>query len=125
MVLVASLGVPAVVRAAPAEADIELLRTRPTGMDEKTWRAKRREVAAELGKSRSKDAVDALIEIVETERYDSVLSIAIEGLGEQGDPRAIPALQKVYRDRSIDTFVREQAGEAIVELGGELFEGAA
>jgi hypothetical protein len=106
------------VRAAPIEDDLELLRTRPTGMDEKTWRAKRREVAAELGKSRSKDAVDALIEIVETERYDSVLSIAIEGLGEQGDPRAIPSLQKIYRDRSIDTFVREQAGEAIVKLGG-------
>lgn len=118
LVALALLGVPAVLRAAPVEDDIELLRTRPTGMDEKTWRAKRREVAAELGKSRSREAVDALIEIVETERYDSVLSIAIEGLGEQGDPRAIPALQKVYRDRSIDTFVREQAGEAIVDLGG-------
>lgn len=105
-------------RAAPAAEDIEILRARPTGMDEKTWRAKRREVATQLGESRSKDAVDALLEIVENERYDSVLSIAIEGLGEQGDPRAIAPLQRIYRDRSIDTFVREQAGVAIAKLGG-------
>lgn len=106
------------------DEDIELLRARPTGMDEAEWRKKRREVAAELGESRSKKSVDALIEIVETERFDAVLSIAIQGLAKQGDPRAIPALQSVYRDRSLDTFIREEAAKAIIALGGRPQEDA-
>lgn len=114
----ALLGVPSSARAAPVEDDIELLRRRPTGMEEDEWRKQRREVAKRLGEVRSPKAVDALIEVVEKERYDAVLSVAIEGLAKQGDPRAIPALQRVYADRSLDRFVRQQAGDAIVELGG-------
>jgi hypothetical protein len=109
---------PASAQAAPVDEKIALLRSRPTGMDEAEWKKKRREVAAELGDIRSKEATDALIEIVETERYDAVLSIAIQGLGKQGDVRAIEPLQKIHADRSIDTFVREEARAAIVALGG-------
>ncbi len=104
--------------AAPVDDEIELLRTRPTGMEEKDWRVQRREVARKLGDAKSSRAVDALIEVVETERYDAVLSIAIEGLGKQGDARAIDPLQKIVADRSYDAFVREQAAAAIEKLGG-------
>jgi hypothetical protein len=115
LVVAALTPVPA--RAAPLDDKIQLLRARPTGMDEAEWRRQRREVARELGEIRNERAVDALIEIVETERYDAVLSIAITGLGSQGDTRALPALQRVYADRSLDTFVREEAGKAIRALG--------
>lgn len=104
--------------AAPIDDEIELLRTRPTGMEEKEWRVQRREVARKLGDARSDRAVDALIEVVHTERYDAVLSIAIEGLAKQGDARAIVPLQKIVADRSYDAFVREQAATAIENLGG-------
>lgn len=97
---------------------VQLLRTRPTGMDEEEWRTRRRDAARQLGDERSDEAIGALVEVVETERYDAVLSIAMDSLARIGDPRAIPALQKVYADRSIDTFVREDAAKAIRALGG-------
>ncbi len=109
---------PRPVRAAPAEDDIALLERRPTGMDEEVWRTKRREAARRLAKSRSPKAVDALIRIVETERFDAVLTIAMESLAKIGDPRAIDALQRVYADRSVDAFVRRAAADAIAALGG-------
>lgn len=100
------------------DEEISILRARPTGMEEADWKKRRREAAAKLGDVRSKEATDALLEVVQTERYDAVLSVAIEGLGKQGDPRAIPALQAIYADRSFDTFVREDAAKAIKALGG-------
>ncbi|HWB76417.1 MAG TPA: HEAT repeat domain-containing protein [Nannocystaceae bacterium] len=103
--------------AAAAEDDISILRARPTGMEEDEWRKKRREIAASLGDVRSRESTDALLEIVETERYDAVLSIAIEGLGKHGDLRAVGPLQKIYADRSLDTFVREDAAKALKALG--------
>jgi hypothetical protein len=116
--LAAVLGLPSLASAAPLDDKIQLLHARPTGMEEAEWRRQRREVARELGESRNEKAIDALIEVAETERYDSVLTIAIQGLGKQGDPRALPALQRVYADRSLDTFVREEAGKSIQALGG-------
>lgn len=110
--------------AADAPSDLEVLRARPTGMDDDQWRKRRREIAAEIGERRDKSAVDALIEIVETERYDAVLSIAIEGLGKIGDPRAIEPLQRVYADRSLDEFVRRDAGTALAALGAKPREDA-
>jgi HEAT repeats len=102
---------------AAADDDISVLRARPTGMEETEWRKRRREIAATLGDLRTRESTDALIEIVETERYDAVLSIAIEGLGKHGDLRAVVPLQKVYADRSLDTFVREGAAAALKALG--------
>ena len=111
-------GVPTASWAAPAADKIELLRTRPTGMDEREWKVKRREIARDLASNRSTESTDALLEIVNTERYDAVLTIAIQSLAQHGDPRAIDPLQRIYADRSIDNFVREEAGKAIVALGG-------
>ncbi len=103
--------------ASPLDETILVLRTRPTGVEESVWIEQRRDAAMKLGEIRDKAAVDALIEIAETERYDVLLSIAIRGLGNQGDRRALPSLQRIYADRSVDKFIRDQAGEAIVALG--------
>ncbi|MBX7084144.1 MAG: HEAT repeat domain-containing protein [Nannocystaceae bacterium] len=112
----------AAVAAGPAEdapSDLEILRARPTGMEEDEWRKRRREIAAELGERRDREAVEPLIEIVQSERYDAVLSIAIESLGKIGDARAVAPLQQVYADRSIDNFVREDAAAALAALGAK------
>lgn len=116
--LALGLLAPSTAAAAPIDDKVQLLRARPTGMEEAEWRRQRREVARELGETRNPKAVQALMEVVKNERYDAVLSIAIEGLGKQGDPQAVPVLQAVYADRSLDTFVREQAAAAIRALGG-------
>ena len=91
LILAAACLIPAWAKAGPAAdapSDLEVLRARPTGMDDDPWRKRRREIAADLGERRDKDAVDALLEIVATERYDAVPLIAIEGPGPIGDPRA-------------------------------------
>jgi hypothetical protein len=123
-----SLAMPTEARAyvgpAAEPSDIEILRARPTGMDEAEWRKRRREIAADLGNSRNPEAADALLEIVETERYDAVLSIAIEGLGKIGDQRAVEPLQRIYGDRSLDEFVREDARKALEALGAKPREDA-
>ena len=82
--LIAALLVPAGAQAAPLDDKIQLLRARPTGMEEAEWRRQRREVARELGESRNQKAVDALIEVVETERYDAVLSNRDRGSRQAG-----------------------------------------
>ena len=117
-----ALTVPtvALARLAPAAdepSELEILEARPTGMEDDAWRKRRLEIAAELGERRDKDAVEPLLKIVETERYDAVLSIAIESLGKIGDARAVAPLQRIYADRSIDTFVRDDAAAALRQLG--------
>jgi hypothetical protein len=102
-----------------AQDDLAVLRARPTGMEEDAWRKRRREIAAELGDRRDDATVEALLEIVKTERYDAVLSIAIESLGKIGDPRAIGPLQQIQADRSLDEFVREDAAAALAALGAK------
>lgn len=102
-----------------AEDDLAVLRARPTGMDDEAWRKRRREIAAELADRRDTATVDALLEIVETERYDAVFSIAIESLGKIGDPKAIEPLQRIQADRSLDDFVREDAAAALAALGAK------
>jgi len=120
LAVVLAIAAPAAASAGPAEpSDLEILRARPTGMDDAQWRVRRREVAADLGERRDPEAVDALLEIVETERYDAVLSIAIEALGKLGDGRAVAPLQGIYADRSLDDFVRRDAAAALEALGAE------
>ena len=99
------------------DADISLLRKKPKGMDEDTWREKRRDAARELGDLGDKKAVDPLLEIVQAERFDAILEIAIQSLGKLGDSKAVPALQRIADDPSIETYVRDTAHEALRKLG--------
>jgi hypothetical protein len=99
------------------DADISLLRKKPKGMDEDTWREKRRDAARELGDLGDKKAVDPLLEIVQAERFDAILEIAIQSLGKLGDNKAVPVLQRIADDPSIETYVRDTAREALRKLG--------
>jgi len=99
------------------DADITLLLKKPKGMDEDIWREKRRDDARELGDLGEKKAVDPLLEIVQAERFDAILEIAIQSLGKLGDAKAVPALQRIADDPSIETYVRDTAREALRKLG--------
>src|SRR5262249_45515792 len=86
-------------------------------MDEDTWREKRRDAARELGELGDKKAVDPLLEVVQSERFDAILEIAIQSLGKLGDNKAVPALSRIADDPSIETYVRDTAREALRKLG--------
>src|SRR5262252_3688639 len=105
--------VAGLLQTAQVDADIALLRKRPRGMDEETWREKRRDAARELGELGDKRAVPPLLEIVQSERFDAILEIAMQSLGKLGDRRAVPPLQHVAEDPSIETYVRDTAREAL------------
>ena len=93
-----------------------LLRQRPAGMDAKTWQSQRREAVRELGRLRAREAVPPLLKIVASERVDVILEFAITALGTIGDRRAVPALRKLEGDASLDTYVRQAASRALVNI---------
>jgi hypothetical protein len=101
---------------ARTEGMLQLLKGRPRGMSEETWRVQRREAARELGRMRERRAVPPLVEIVKHERFDVVLEVAIEALGSIGDRRAIEPLKALLEDRSLDAYVRDAAGRALRRL---------
>jgi hypothetical protein len=115
--LVASAAGAAVAHADAVDDDIAILAKKPGGMSNDTWRARRREAARDLGQKADPRGVDALLRIVETEKFDAVAEIAIDALGKIGDKRAVPVLQKVRDDASRDQGLRDAAAEALVALG--------
>src|SRR5262249_38956460 len=100
-----------------------LLRKKPKGMDEDTWREKRRDAARELGELGDKKGVEPLLEVVDAERFDAILEIAIQSLGKLGDSKAVPALTRIAGDPSVETYVRDTAREARRKLGAARAEG--
>ena len=96
---------------------IKLIENQPNDMDRTAWKEQRRDAARKLGNSRDKRATPVLIKIAETETFDIIGEIAIEGLGNLGDPAAIPALQKITGDVSRDKGQRDLARKALAKLG--------
>jgi len=90
-------GVADVLTKFPADvpAQIKLVETQPADMDRSTWKERRRDAARKLGQSKDRRAVAVLIRLAETETFDIIGEIAIEGLGNLGDPAAVPTLQKI------------------------------
>ena len=123
VVLLAVLAAPgarsARAQGADVEAKISLLGKKPSGMGEDEWREKRRDAAKELGRLGDKRAVEPLIRIVETERFDAIAELAIEALGRLGDKRAVGPLRKVYDDASRDRYTRDAAANALRHLGAD------
>jgi hypothetical protein len=112
--------VPAVVSAQPAAdvpALIKLIDNQPEGLDRSLWKEQRRDAARKLVGSKDKRAVPVLIKLAETETFDIIGEIAIEGLGTLGDQSAVPVLQKVAADSSRDRPQRELARKALAKLG--------
>jgi hypothetical protein len=100
-------------------AQIKLIDTQPADMDKSTWKDKRRDAARKLAQSKDKRAVPVLIKLAETETFDIIGEIAIEGLGNLGDGAAVPALQKIIADPARDKSQRELARKALAKLGAE------
>lgn len=107
------------VHAQPADipALIKMIETQPADMDKSAWKEKRRESARKLVASKDKRAIPELIKLVETETFDIIGEIAIEGLGNFGDQSAVPALQKAANDASRDKATRDLAKKALAKLG--------
>ncbi|MGN6105543.1 MAG: HEAT repeat domain-containing protein [Kofleriaceae bacterium] len=119
MIVAALLLGTAVAHAQPADvpALTKLIESQPGDMDRPTWKEKRRDAARKLGQSKDKKAVPALIKLAETETFDIIGEIAIEGLGNLGDPSAVPALQKIANDAGRDKAQRDLAKKALGKLG--------
>jgi len=120
----AAAAVAAVVAASPAHgqpadvaAQIKLIEAQPGDMDRATWKDKRRDAARKLGHSKDRRALPVLIKLAETETFDIIGEIAIEGLGNLGDPAAAPTLQKIIADPTRDKAQKELARKALGKLG--------
>jgi len=96
---------------------IEVVKKQPAGVERTAWKEQRREAARKLGASGDKRAVTVLIELADKETFDIIGEIAIDGLGQLGDPAAVPVLQKIAADRSRDTVQRDKAKKALARLG--------
>ncbi len=117
---VAVTVVPA--RAQPAQpADVpglvKLVESQPADLDKSAWKEKRRDAARKLGQSKDKRALAPLSKLAETETFDIVGEIAIEALGNLGDPAAVPVLQKIANDPAREKPQRELARKALGKLG--------
>jgi hypothetical protein len=119
--LLASVASVAQVQAQASEvaAQIKVIDTQPADMDKSTWKDKRRDAARRLAQSKDKRAVPVLIKLAETETFDIIGEIAIEGLGNLGDATAVPTLQKIVADPARDKSQRELARKALAKLGAE------
>ncbi|MDB4958360.1 MAG: hypothetical protein JWO36_5929 [Myxococcales bacterium] len=96
---------------------IKLVEQQPPDMDRSAWKDKRRDATRKLGQSKDKRAVPVLIRIAETETFDIVGEIAIEGLGTLGDRSAVPVLQKIVADTSREESQRDLARKSLAKLG--------
>src|ERR1044071_4794138 len=107
--LLIAVAVPATAHAQSADvpALIKLIENQPSDMDRSTWKEKRRDAARKLGQSKDKRAVPVLINLADTETFDIIGDIAIEGLGNLKDQGAVATLQKIVGDVSRDKSWRE------------------
>jgi len=102
-----------------ADSMLNILKKRPRGSTPESWLEERREAARELGRLKDKRAVPVLLGIVAKERFDVILEIAIDALGEIGDRRAVGPLKKLLNDPSLDAYVRDAVAGALKKLGEE------
>jgi hypothetical protein len=116
---IVAAAIPSDARADEVDDLIQLMRTKPDGMDRAEWKEKRRSGAKKLGTLGDKRAVDVLIWLVETEEFDVVAENAIAALGKLGDEKAEEILQSVYADKSRERYVRQLAKTALAKLGSK------
>lgn len=102
---------------ADVTALIKLIDDQPQGTDRSTWKEQRRDAARTLARSKDRRAVPVLIRLAETETFDIIGEIAIEGLGHLGDLSAQSTLQSIAADPSRDTAQRDLARQALAKLG--------
>ena len=98
--LVTAQPLPAFAQPADVPALTKVIETQPADMDRSVWKEKRREAARKLALSKDKRAVPVLIKLADTETFDIIGEIAIEGLGNIGDQSAVTVLRKVANDNA-------------------------
>ncbi len=96
---------------------VKLIENQPSDMDRPAWKEKRRDAAKKLAQSKDKRAVPELIKLAESETFDIIGETAIEGLGNLGDPSAVPTLQKIVADPARDPHQKDLAKKALAKLG--------
>jgi hypothetical protein len=128
----ASMIVGVLVCAAVAEAQpvsvpelVKLIENQPTDMDRSVWKEKRRDAAKKLAQSKDKKAAPELEKLADSENFDIIGEIAIEGLGTLGDPSAVPTLQRIANDSSREKSSRDLAVKALKKLGASVDAGPA
>ena len=121
LALLVTLGTLGSLDAQAQPADVpalaKLIETQPPDLDRATWKEKRRDAARKLAQSRDKKATPTLIKLANEETFDIIGEIAIEGLGNLGDPSAVPVLQKIAADPARDKVQRELAAKSLRKLG--------
>ena len=96
---------------------VKLIENQPSDMDRPAWKEKRRDAAKKLAQSKDKRAVPELIKLADSETFDIIGETAIEGLGNLGDPSAVPTLQKIVADPARDPHQKDLAKKALAKLG--------
>lgn len=114
-----ALASPVHAQSADVAAQIKLIETQPADMDRATWKDKRRDAARKLGQGKDRRAVPVLIKLADTETFDIIGEIAIEGLGNLGDPAAVPTLQRIVADPTRDKTQKDLARKALARLGAD------
>jgi hypothetical protein len=115
----AAAAAPALAQPADVAAQIKLIETQPASMDRATWKDRRRDAARRLGQSKDQRAVAVLIRLAETETFDIIGEIAIDGLGNLGDPAGVPVLQRILGDPSRDKAQKDLARKALAKLSSD------
>lgn len=70
-----------------------------------------------LGQQREARAVEPLLHALEIDDEGEVQEAAVRALGEIGDARAVPALDRILNDSRALVFVRVAAAEALGKIG--------
>jgi hypothetical protein len=96
---------------------VKIIENQPADMDRSVWKDKRRDAAKKLGQSKDKKAVPELIKLADSETFDIIGEIAIEGLGTLGDSSAVATLQKIVGDTARDKGQRDLARKSLAKLG--------
>src|SRR5688500_7031184 len=96
---------------------IKLIDNQPSDMDRSTWKEKRRDAARKLAQSKDRRGTPVLMRLAESETFDIIGEIAIEGLGTMGDQSAVPTLQAIVADTTRDKASRDLARKALAKLG--------
>lgn len=119
LLLALALASAGTAHAQPADVPAlgKLIETQPAGVDRTTWKEQRRDAARKLAQSKDRRAVPVLVKLADGETFDIIGEIAIEGLGNIGDPAAAAVLQKIAADPAREKVQRDLARKALGKLG--------